>query len=192
MLSVEPHSALAAWIWKVLLRGRGMLLIHYHEYYSPSDYLNRGNRLIRINRLFENQLLRKADWVSQTNSDRMNLFRQDHPELSDSQCRVLPNYPPRTWFQQQPRNASWPKSPDGPLRLVYVGSVSLKDTWIGPLVEWLDSSDNRTCTLCVYSSNIDHETRRFLEQRQGGRVTLNAGEWNMTCSHKCSASTTWA
>jgi hypothetical protein len=174
VLSVEPHSALAAWIWKVLLRGRGMLLIHHHEYYSPSDYLSRGNRLIRINRLFENRLLRKADWVSQTNSDRMNLFRQDHPDLTDSQCRVLPNYPPRAWFQQQPKTAPWPKSPEGPLRLVYVGSVSLKDTWIGPLVEWLVCSSNRTCTLSVYSSNIDDATRRFLEERQGGPVTLHA------------------
>ncbi len=175
VISVEPHSALAAWIWKVLLRGRGELLIHHHEYYTAADYRRPGNRTTRINRFFEDRLLRRAAWVSQTNPDRLRLFRQDHPELTDAQCRVLPNYPPAAWLNRNPSPPPWPRSASGPLRLVYVGSVSLHDTWIGPLVEWLTSVAHVNCTLDIYCYNLDPATRSFLEQHHGGPVTFHAG-----------------
>jgi hypothetical protein len=175
VLSVEPHSALAAWIWKIVFRGRGKLLIHHHEYYTLADYRRVGNRLTRINRFFEDRLLRRAVWVSQTNSDRLRLFRQDHPELTDAQCHVLPNYPPAAWLNQVTPSAPWPRSTSGPLRLVYVGSVSLHDTYIGPLVEWLVSPANTSRTLDIYCYNLDSATRSFLERHHGGRVTFHPG-----------------
>jgi len=175
VLSVEVHSALAVWIWKILLRGRGKLLIHHHEYYTLADYRRPENRLTRINRFFEDQLLRRAVWVSQTNSDRLRLFRQDHPELTDAQCYVPPNYSPAAWLQQVERSALWPRAASGPLRLVYVGSVSLHDTYIGPLVEWLLSPENTSCTLDIYCYNLDNATRSFLERHHGGRITFHAG-----------------
>lgn len=174
VISVEPHSALAAWIWLVLLRGRSRLLIHHHEYYSPADYLRPGNRLTRLNRWFENRLLRRAVWVSQTNADRLRLFQADHPELTAAQCRVLPNYPPRAWLQSLPAKTQWPRSATGPLRLVYVGSVSLHDTWIGPLVEWLNSPANTGCTLDVFCYNLDPATRSFLQSHSGTAVRFHA------------------
>ena len=173
VISMEPHSALAAWLWLVLLRGRSRLLLHHHEYYTPADYLRLGNRLTRLNRWFENRLLRQAVWVSQTNSDRLRLFRTDHPELTDGQCHVLPNYPPRAWLQSLPAERSWPSSDAGPLRLVYVGSVSLHDTWIGPLVEWLNSPANSGCTLDVFCYNLDPTTRSFLQKQTSPAVRFH-------------------
>ncbi len=173
VISVEPHSALAAWLWLVLLRGRSRLLIHHHEYYTPADYLRPGNRLTRLNRWFENRLLRRAVWVSQTNSDRLRLFRGDHPELTDGQCHVLPNYPPAAWLQSLPAERLWLRGDAGPLRLVYVGSVSLHDTWIGPLVEWLNSPANSGCTLDVFCYNLDPATRSFLQKQTSPAVRFH-------------------
>lgn len=173
VVSIEPHSALAAWLWLVLLRGRSRLLIHHHEYYAPEDYLRPGNRLTRLNRWFENCLLRRAVWVSQTNADRLRLFRGDHPELTDGQCHVLPNYPPRAWLQSLPAVRPWPNGDAGPLRLVYVGSVSLHDTWIGPLVEWLNSTANSSCTLDVFCYNLDPATRSFLLHQSSSVVRFH-------------------
>jgi hypothetical protein len=174
IISVEPHSALAAWIWLKFLWGHSRLLIHHHEYYSPDDYLRPGNRLTRLNRWFEQQLLRQAAWVSQTNADRLRLFRQDHPELTDSQCHILPNYPPAEWHSTLALRTCWPRSGAQSLRLVYVGSVSLHDTWIGPLVEWLNSNANTRCTLDIYCYNLDSRTRSFLEQNSGHAIIFHS------------------
>lgn len=173
VISIEPHSALSAWIWLVLLRGRSRLLIHHHEYYTAADYLRPGNRLTRLNRWFEDRLLQRAVWVSQTNSNRLRMFRGDHPELTDQQCHVLPNYPPRAWLQSLSGDSRWPASETGPLRLVYVGSVSLHDTWIGPLVEWLNSSANTGCTLDVFCYNLDPVTRTFLQSQSSAAVRFH-------------------
>ena len=173
VISVEPHSALAAWLWRCFAGKTGRLLIHHHEYYTPEDYLRPGNRLTRINRHFENHLLKRADWISQTNADRLRLFRNDHPDLTDVQCHLLPNYPPYSWQTQISQNQRWPRTPGGPLRLVYVGSVSLHDTFVGPLVEWLLSPGNSWCTLDIYCYNLDPATRSFLEDRCGERLTYH-------------------
>jgi hypothetical protein len=175
VLSVEPHSALAAWIWKVLLRGRGALMIHHHEYYAPADRHRPGNRTTQFNQFFEKRLLPCAVWVSQTNTDRLSFFRRDHPELTDTQCHVQPNFPPAAWLNHVSPSAPWPRSASDTLQLVYVGSVSLHDTYIGPLVEWLVSPANTTCTLDIYSYNLDPATRSFLERHHGGRLTFHAG-----------------
>lgn len=167
VISVEPHSAFAVWLYFVLLGGSGRLLIHHHEYYSPADYRRPGNRLTRLNRLFENRLLHRAIWVSQTNVDRLRLFRLDHPRLTDDQCHVLPNYPPADWRGRRPALPRRSGPFKGPLRLVYVGSVSLHDTFIGPLVEWLMSEQNPGCTLDLFCYNIDPRTRQFLSNHSG-------------------------
>ena len=68
---------------------------------------------------------------------------------------------------------SWPCSKAGPLRMVYVGSVSLHDTWIGPLVEWLNSPANSGCTLDVFCYNLDPTTRSFLQKQSSQAVRFH-------------------
>ena len=173
VMSVEPHSAIAVYFYTLLNKNNARILIHHHEYYSPADYRRQGNRFTWLNRQFENRLLKDAVWVSQTNADRLRLFRHDHPNLTDLQCHVLPNYPPRRWQQKIKATRSWPRTSGGPLRLIYVGSVSLCDTYIGALVDWLLSSENTYCTLDVYCYNLDSSTRRFLEARVGERLQFH-------------------
>ena len=205
LLYFEPHSALAAAIYYGWYHGTARLFIHHHEYYTASDYRQPGNRLTRINHFFECRfLLPRADWVSQTNSDRLRLFGADHPDVSADKQHVLPNYPPQSWMaeldQTDSRNAGDPapessscyrqvsfradrqeafstgeegKNSGQLVRLIYVGSVSMCDTFIGPLVEWLLTIPSSGLTLDVFAYNTDKVTREFLRQAHGEIVRFH-------------------
>ena len=181
----EPHSAMAAAIYYRWYQGTARLFIHHHEYYTPSDYRQPGNRLTRINNFFEcRSLLPRADWVSQTNSDRLCFFQTDHPEAPAEKLHVLPNYPPQSWMAESNQsvkrnmNQSLSNSPTGKssrqqVRLVYVGSVSLHDTYIGPLVDWLLANPTFGLTLDVFAYNTDPATRKFLQTANGDVVRFH-------------------
>jgi hypothetical protein len=206
VLYYEPHSALAAFLYYRWFKGTARLFIHHHEYYAPDDYRKRGNRLTRLNHYFERRyLLLRADWVSQTNSDRLCFFQADHPEIASNKFHVLPNYPPQHWMvesnqsvgrntDQQPTNCpeingacSQPaiikssmsetcppqRASERPVRLVYVGSVSLHDTFIGPLVEWLQANPTMRIQLDVFAYNTDPTTREFLRKADGEIVRFH-------------------
>lgn len=173
VLSVEPHSALAVWLHRNVFRSRARLLIQHYEYYTEDDYRRVGNRLLRLNRIFEPSLLKQADRVTQTNPDRLRLFAADHPYLRSEQLNVWPNYPPKSWFGLSER--PWPVDPTGPLRLVVAGAVSLRDTYIGPLVEWITSDHQSACTLDIYSSSCDAQTTTWLQASSCDRLRFHPG-----------------
>jgi hypothetical protein len=185
LLYFEPHSAMAAAIYFRWFNGIARIFIHHHEYYTPSDYHQRGNRLTRINHFFEcRALLPRADWVSQTNSDRLRLFHAEHPTVAENKLRVLPNYPPEHWMtgfvpavlDDSCRRISRSSDIGGAAlltRLVYVGSLSLRDTFIGPLVNWLRENPSAGLTLDVFAYNTDSATREFLQQASGDKITLH-------------------
>jgi hypothetical protein len=206
LLYFEPHSALAATIYYRWFQGQARLFIHHHEYYTASDYRQRGNRLTRINHFFEcRTLLPRADWVSQTNPDRLRFFQADHPEVPAENLHVLPNYPPQSWMAEskqpverrsdqsranrteiigaafQPaivkdgtsETCRTRKTSGQQVRLVYVGSVSLQDTFIGPLVEWLVANPSLGLTLDVFAYNSDPATREFLQTANGDVVRFH-------------------
>jgi hypothetical protein len=164
----EPHSSFAAFLYLLLAR-RCRLLIHYHEYREPREYQDPGNRLFGLyHRLERRFLYSKAVWISQTNADRVRLFLQDVPEVDSHRMRVLPNYPPARW-QQFTRQ---PASPRMPLRLVYVGAASVRDTFIAEVVDWVRQQPDGTVTLTVYLSNSDQPTRQILQAANGCGVTV--------------------
>lgn len=162
LLYVEPHSALPAFLYCLISR-RCRLFVHYHEYRDRDEYLQPGMRLVRLGYWIERRFLyRRAEWISQTNHDRNRLFHEDLPAVDASKLEILPNYPPREWSEGA--RAAWRRCDDGPLRLVYVGAVSLRDTFIGPLVDWMTGEDSPgDVTLDIYSHNNDAETCEFLE-----------------------------
>jgi hypothetical protein len=170
---VEPHSALAVWLHRNVFRSCARLVIQHYEYYTEDDYRRVGNRLLRLNRIFERSLLKQADRVTQTNPDRLRLFAADHPSLRSTQLSVWPNYPPKSWFDVPER--PWPVDPTGPLRLVVAGAVSLRDTYIGPLVEWVTGPDQTACTLDIYASRCDTQTATWLQSRTCERLRFHSG-----------------
>lgn len=173
VLAVETHSALAVWFYRVLFRGRAQLVIQHYEYTSQPEYHRVGNRLLRLNRFFEQRLFSFARRVTQTNPDRLRLFQAENPALHADQLAVWPNYPPAAWAASVA--PVFPHDPGGRLRLVFVGAVSLRDTWIGPLAEWISCSGQKHCTLDVYASRCDEETAEFLRRCEGPHLRVHSG-----------------
>ncbi len=163
LLYVEPHSAFPVFLYCLVAR-RCRLFIHYHEYRDRDEYLQPGMRLVRFYHWLEKKhLFRRAEWISQTNEDRNRMFHEDFPQVDETKLRVLPNYPSADWGRGL--RSTWVRD-DQSLRLVYVGAVSLRDTFVGPLVDWLCGDEApQNVTLDIYSYNSDRETREFLNSK---------------------------
>ena len=210
VLYTEPHSAFAAFVYFRVFRGSGRLFVHHHEYYEPCDYKAKGNRLTRLNHFFEKRFLfSRAEWISQTNDRRLALFHADHPSINPAKLRVMANFPPASWrgrsklavgswqlieeasdekrekgVAPHPNHTSPVGGPARGIRLVYVGSVSLHDTFIGPLVEWILAREDDAVTLDVFAYNADEKTKEFLREAGGGRREAGgeleqAGGWRL-------------
>lgn len=162
ILYVEPQSALPVFLYH--LRHRSIpIFIHHHEYHDPHQFLRRGMRLVRFFHWIEKRwLFRSAVWISHTNDDRLRLFHRDNPGLDEATLKILPNLPPASWTGRG--CASWSGEDAGfPLRFVYIGSLSLRDTYIAEFIGWLRTKPPGTVEFDIYSFNLDKETATFLE-----------------------------
>ncbi len=169
ILSVEPHSALAVWIYYRLLGGKARLFIHHHEYYAPGDFLKVGNRSSRICHHFETtDLFGRAEWVSQTNTTRLRLQMGDCAAVSGAKGRLWPNYPPCEWVARA-RAAMVEREP-GPLRLVCVGSLSFEDTFIREVAEWVAARPGEV-TLHVCGHNVRSDVWQWLESLAASNIS---------------------
>jgi hypothetical protein len=172
VVSVEPHSALAVWIYRQVFRGKATLFIHHHEYYSPDDLLMPGNRTLRpMQSLERKDLFPSAVWVSQTNVDRLRMLREWNPGIQDGAARVFPNYPPQAWIDKVaavPENAA----EDPKLRLIYVGSASLEDTFICEIAHWVALHPAQV-SLHVCGNNIRADVWEQLRSLKAGNISLD-------------------
>lgn len=173
LLYFEPHSALAAYLYYKLFGGKAKLFIHHHEYYTTADYRQPQNKTIRLfHRLETSALYPRAKWISQTNAKRLEFFAADNPSLPAEKLRILPNLPPEDWNQYQ--SNAW-SSPDAkPLKLIYIGSVSLSDTYIEDLVRWVKQKSEKEVTLDVFAYQVDEKTKAFLQRNSGKNVTFHS------------------
>jgi hypothetical protein len=167
ILYMEPQSVMPVFLYTLLAR-RCRIFIHNHEYHDQHQFLRPGMRLVRIYHWLEKKyIFRKAVWISQTNADRIQLFRKDFPNLDPARLQVLPNLPPRSW--RTTINHAWETAGDR-LRLVYVGSLSVADTFIREVVDWMDSDAAEDCELDVFSYNQTPEVRLLFEENTNSRV----------------------
>ena len=170
VLYLEPHSAPGVFLYSVLHPGC-RIFIHYHEYRELSHYRERGNLVARVaHRLEQLWLYRRAEWISHTNSDRVDLFLKDVPGVAREKMRVMPNYPPADWLRT--RGAAWPAVGE-PLRLFYAGAASFRDTWIREVCEWVLMQPASEVTLDLMINNSDRETRDWLESIRCDQVGVN-------------------
>ncbi len=180
ILYVEPHSAIATWIYFKVLRGKARLFIHHHEYYEPKDYERPGMRLPWLGSWLEKRdLFRRAEWVSQTNEDRLRLAKRDHPEVADSSWRMLPNYPPAEWGSAKSENQTkrGQTKHELPLRLVYIGAASFEDTHIREIVEWAAQfPESVILHICGY--NVAEEVWQWLENKDFANVTYDSSGYS--------------
>ncbi len=171
VLYVEPHSAIAAWIYYRILGGRARLFIHHHEYYETHDFQRPGMRIPRLGkRLERNYLFARAEWVSQTNEDRLNLARQDHPEVSVHAWHILPNFPPTAWCSQAELRRDKRKPP---FRMIYIGSASFEDTYIEEVVRWV-AANKESAQLHICGYNVKNEVWDWLEKERFPNVSYDS------------------
>ncbi|GHB92006.1 hypothetical protein [Cerasicoccus arenae] len=173
IISVEPHSALAVWFYYYLLGGRAKLFIHHHEYYAPVDYQRKGMRNVQLaSKLEKKHLFPRALWISQTNENRLQFLQRDNPKLATAKLKVWPNYPPRSWH---PESTATKKTK--PVRMLFVGSASFRDTYIKEIVEWVARHPDDV-TLMISGYNIEPAIWEWLNKMAYPNVATNPKGWS--------------
>ncbi|MFC1688469.1 hypothetical protein ACFL07_02265 [Pseudomonadota bacterium] len=172
IIYVEPHSAIAAYLYCRFFRGSARLFIHHHEFYELEDYDRPGMRMPRLgNHLERNYLFQRAVWISQTNSDRLRLARQDNPDISSAVWNILPNYPPQTWAEHA--TVRLQQAVRSPMRLIYVGAASFEDTYIEEIVRWVAAFPEQV-ELHVCGYNVAPDVWDWLAKEQFSNVSYDA------------------
>lgn len=164
----ESHSALPVFNYYKYFRGNAKLFIHYHEYMTDAEYLQRGMRLVNYSHKKESYLYRIADWISHTNGKRMELFLEDHKYVRKEIARVLPNYPPDEWAS----DISISESITLPLKMVYIGSFgSTDDLYIKEILNWVKAKPEELM-LDIYSFNVSGEVVNFVSELDAKNIRL--------------------
>ncbi|MCB0704398.1 MAG: hypothetical protein KDC34_03775 [Saprospiraceae bacterium] len=163
----ETISAFPAIFYKWLFP-KTRVYIHYHEYTSQEEQVN-GMVLTRLIHKSEKWLYPRAQWISHTNSRRMQLFLEDeHLVASDLSTRIMPNYPPEAWLKMRQAKTETVR----PVKLVYVGSLGFNSTYIREVCEWVQRSDGRY-SLDIYSYQMEEEVRRYIGEIGGQAIKLH-------------------
>ena len=159
ILYYESISALPVYLYKRFIHKKVKVCIHYHEYMTPEEYNRPGMRLSKYNHKLEiSYLYKSAYWISQTNQYRKDFFLKDYPLIPQTNCHVLPNYPPQQWHVKNKVITA-----DGILKCVYIGSLSLRDTYIKEFCEWVAEQKGKI-TFDVYSFNFHDDVKIMMEK----------------------------
>jgi hypothetical protein len=170
VFSIEPHSALAVWIYYRVMRGNAKLFVHHHEYYAPEDFAASGMRVLRQTLSLErNYLFRRATWISQTNEARLRLLAAWNDAVMPGVGRILPNYPPQAWVESATTDSN--ERTDDRLRIIYLGSASFEDTFIKPTLEWA-AKNAESVSLHVCGDNIAASVWSFIETLAAPNITF--------------------
>ena len=164
VLYYETLSAFPALFFKKYIDGRSSLFIHYHEYSSKEEYES-GMMLSRWAHRWERKLYPRAAWISHTNADRIKLFEKDLEGVSLPTVHALPNYPPVSW--QSAGRGNHPI--DLPVKLVYVGALSLDTMYTRELAEWVLRQEGKV-TWDIYSDNITAGAKDYIASLTGDRI----------------------
>jgi len=156
--------------WYFKLFGKNTkLYIHYHEYASSNWYKN-GMKLVKLYHKQEQSFLyNKAEKISQTNKDRINLFLKENKMVSKEQMIELPNYPSKLWLQESKKEVS---NNSDVVKTVYVGSLSLKDTYIQEYCEWVEKQNGKVL-FDIYAYNLHKDTTDYLSKLNSKWINFN-------------------
>lgn len=168
LLYYESYSAWPVYIFLRFFNRKCKLFIHYHEYSSP-DWYRKGMRLVkRYHKLEKKYLFHRASWISQTNKNRLDLFQKDNQYLEKTKFRILANYPPKDWYNKPNRN-----NENEFTKFIYVGSLSLKNTYIAEFCEWVKGQKGKA-TFDIFSYNLDNETLKYLNSLQSKWINFHS------------------
>lgn len=168
VLYYETLSAFPAIWYKKYINRRCQLLVHYHEYTSLAEH----HKGMKVN-LWANRLEKKSyglcNWISHTNAVRLELFASDAAIDNRSQLRVLPNYPPKSWHNAAELKAV--KNCAGPIRLIYVGALSLDTLFTKEVASWVAAFPN-LLHWDIYSDNHESEALNYLQRLAAPNITF--------------------
>jgi hypothetical protein len=164
VLYYESYSAMPVYWYFKLFGKNKKLWMHAHEYFN-AEWYSAGMKTVKLYHQLEvNYLYRKATGLSQTNDKRAELFLNDYPFIPKDKVHVVPNYPPLSWFK--PDSGLKIQSP---LKVVYMGSLSIKNTFITEFCEWV-LTQKENVIFDIYAYNIEKETRDYLENLASSQV----------------------
>ena len=158
VLAIETLSFFPAWFYKRWVAPRSVLMIHYHEYTSLSEYAG-GMALNKWQHSLECSLYPRTGWLSHTNEDRMARFLDDHKQIAVPHPRIVPNFPPGAWIRREP------KPTGNPLRVVLIGSVGLQSMYIKEFAEWVVEQKG-SVTWDIYALHLPDDARKYLSSVQ--------------------------
>lgn len=170
ILYYESYSVYPVFLYMKFFGKATKLYIHYHEYEDRESYKN-GMKLVKYYHELEKKFLyKRASWISQTNKERLHMFASDHPKLPSEVLKIMPNYPPKIWSTQVNGKS---KASEDIIRTVYVGSLSLKDTFIREYCDWVLKQKGKVC-FHIYAYNLDDDTIDYLTNLNTDYIVLYA------------------
>lgn len=163
ILYFESYSAWPTYIYSRFFNRKCRIFIHNHEYADKGWYATTMHQVRYFHRLEKKWLYPRAVWNSQTNSDRLQFFHNDHPTLRPETLRIMPNYPPRSWkFQIETVSPGTPKlHKPNILKIVYVGSLSFHNTYLKEFCNWVIQQNGRV-QFDIYAYNLYNNVKEYL------------------------------
>jgi hypothetical protein len=153
----ETYSSWPVYLYSRFFNSNTEVYIHFHEYFDKKWYSS-AMLIVKWYHKFEiKYLFKNAKWISHTNSDRIRLFLMDHPEVQESKMKILPNYPPKSWSKFKIE-----KPLQQVIKTVYVGSLSLSDTYIENYCQWVVSRKGEVY-FDIYSYNLHDNAASYLK-----------------------------
>jgi hypothetical protein len=166
---IEPHSAFPAYLYKRFINSRVKLFIHYHEYYTPEEFHGPSMGSVRYFHKKEIDFLyHKAEWISQTNTNRLDFFSNDFPWVPKSKLFTLANYPPKSWSKKL-KNKTMAIAP---FKLLYIGALSFENTYVREIVAFVQKNPNML-HLDIFSYNMHKDVLTWLESLKIKNIKLN-------------------
>lgn len=154
----DPYSAMPGILYHLLTNRKRKLWIHFHEYFRPEWYA-KGMLMVRAAHSLEKRFVFKtALGISHTNPDRARFFLDDNPAIDKTKVFSFPNYPPSQWEKHHRKIGNHTH----PIRIVALGSFTLKSTYLAEICQWVESH-NGDVELDIYSLYYDEETKAFLQ-----------------------------
>lgn len=166
VICYETASVGPVYLFK-LLKPKTKVFIHYHEYESVSEKASFSGYQKFLGKL-ESKLFKYLNWLSHTNTDRLELFKTDNAISETKKLHIFPNYPSMKWadtaiYRKRERDNNL-------LKLVYVGSLGIDTTYIAELISWVVGQNGKV-TLTVFSQNLENSVTELINTADLAYIT---------------------
>jgi hypothetical protein len=109
-----------------------------------------------------------AQWISHTNTDRIQLFLDDENLKPGNRFHALPNYPPQSWMKK-------PGMPDNcQVKIIYMGALSMETMHTRQFTDWVLGQQGKV-SWDIYTNNISTDADIFFNLLKSDYVCLKKG-----------------